>query len=74
MSLPLDVRHSRTCPVPVADAFARTLTLPLEQIFHRRFGPIPPITGTTQEGEWAHVGQARTVHLADGGSLREELV
>ena len=65
---------SRTCPVPVADAFARTLGLPLEQVFHRRFGPIPPISGTTQDGEWATSGQVRTVQLADGGSLREELI
>lgn len=64
----------RTSPVPVADAFTHTLALPLEQIFRRRYGPIPPISGTTQDGEWTTAGQARTVHLADGGSLREDLL
>jgi hypothetical protein len=74
MSSPRAMQAGRTSPVPVADAFTHTLGLPLEQIFRRRFGPIPPISGTTQEGEWTTAGQSRIVHLADGGSLREELV
>lgn len=73
MSVMRVMQTGRTSPVPVTDAFAATLSLPLEQIFRRRFGPIPPISGTTQDGDWTTAGQTRIVHLADGGSLREEL-
>lgn len=74
MAAPLHVSRSRTYPVPVADAYAHTLALPLEQLFSTRFGPIPPIAGTTQEGEWGARHQVRTVRLADGGTMQERLV
>jgi hypothetical protein len=73
MAVPLQLAQSRTYPVPVGDAFAGTMPMPLDRLFSRRFGPIPPITHTTQEGVWSTVGQVRTVHTADGGSLREQL-
>ena len=50
------------------------LTTPLERIFTRRFAAIPPVRGVRdQDGEWGRVGQTRTVLLADGGTMREEL-
>ena len=73
MANPLSVSESRTYPVLVQDAFDRLLLLPLEQLFSRRFGPIPPVRGTDQDGVWGTVGQQRTVRLADGGTMREEL-
>ena len=73
MASPLSVSESRTYPVLVEDAFDRLLTLPLEQLFSRRFGPLPPVRGTDQDGVWGTVGQQRTVRLADGGTMREEL-
>lgn len=74
MANPLHVSASRTFPVPADEAYAFTLPLPLEELFPMRYGPIPPITGTDQDGVWGTVGQARTIHTADGGSLRERLV
>ena len=73
MSTPLTVSRSRSYPINVDEAFAQTMSLPLELLFTKRYGPIPPIRSTTQEGDWKSVGQVRTVHLADGGSMREEL-
>lgn len=50
------------------------LATPLPQLFHRRYGPIPPIKSVDgQVGEWRTVGQTRTIRTADGGSMREEL-
>jgi hypothetical protein len=71
---PLAVSRSRTYPVPIDEAFARTLALPLEQLCSRRYGPLPPIKGTTQEGAWSTAGQVRTIHSADGGTMREHLL
>lgn len=74
MAAPLFVSCSRTYPVPFEQAYPLTITWPLDELFHRRFGPIPPITGTDQEGEWGTVDQVRTIHLSDGGSMQERLV
>lgn len=74
MASPLHVSCSRTYPVPIEQAFAFTLPVPLEAVFCRRFGPLPPVTKTTQDGEWATVGQMRTVHTSDGATMRERLV
>lgn len=74
MASPLHLSSTRTYPVVVEDAFRRTLAWPLEELFHRRFGPIPPIAGTEQDGPWGTVGQERTIRTGDGGSMRERLV
>jgi hypothetical protein len=74
MTQPLVVEFSRAFPVTVDQAFGFVLPTPLEQIFDRRFGPIPAIREVTdQDGEWGAVGQSRTIKLTDGGSMREEL-
>ncbi len=74
MPRPLAVEQSRVIPVPVDDAFGRTLPLALPTLFRRRYGPIPPIKEVRgQTGEWNAVGQTRVVLLAGGGSMREEL-
>jgi hypothetical protein len=74
MAPPLHVSRARTYPIPVEQAYEHTITWPLEELFHRRFGPIPPITGTDQDGVWGTVDQVRTIHLGDGGSMQERLV
>ena len=74
MASPLHVSRSRTYPVALDEAFAKTLGWPLPELFDARYGPIPPITAVDAEGTWGTVGQARTIHTADGGSMREELV
>lgn len=66
---------SRTYPLTVEQAFDRLLPLPLEQIFDRRYGPIPAVRGTDGPAEpWGTTGQQRTVRMADGGTVREELI
>ncbi|MGH3558353.1 MAG: SRPBCC family protein [Mycobacterium sp.] len=70
----LVVEQSRAIPLSVDDAFSGTLPLPLPSIFRRWYGPIPPIRQVRdQTGEWGAVGQTRTVMLAGGGSMREQL-
>jgi len=70
----LRVERSRAYPVAVGDAFTTTLRAPLNEVFSRRFGPLPAVREVRdQDGEWGTVGQTRTIVLADGGTLREEL-
>ena len=65
---------SRAYPVEVGQAFDRTMTQPLPELFSRRYGPLPPIRAVTGFTEpWSTVGQTRTIHLSDGGTLLEEL-
>lgn len=75
MTTPTELEHSRTYPVDAAAAFAWLLPAPLEQVFSRRYGPLPPIRATAVDGGgvWASAGQSRTIRLADGGSMRERL-
>ena len=66
--------YSRVFPVAVEKAFDDVLPTPLPELFHKRYGPIPPIKSVEdQDGVWCTVGQTRTIRLADGGSMREEL-
>lgn len=73
MASPLLLQRSRSYPVPVERAFEFTLPAPLEEIFSRRYGPLPPIVRTEQDGIWGTVGQTRTIHTSDGGSVVERL-
>ncbi len=73
MASPLRLERSRTYPVPVERTFEFTLPAPLEEIFSRRYGPLPPIVRTDQDGVWGTVGQTRTIHTADGGTVVERL-
>lgn len=74
MPQPTVVSYARTYPVPVEQAFDSVLSMPLEQMFGRRHGPIPAVRGTVpDQPTWDTVGNSRTIRLADGGSLHEEL-
>ena len=74
MANPLVLAESRPIPAAPQVAFAKTLPMPLPTLFHRRYGPIPPITAVRdQTGEWAEVGQSRTIALSGGGTMRETL-
>lgn len=66
---------SRTYPAPMEAAFDAILPAPLERIFARRYGPIPAVRATegAPPGAWGQVGDVRTVRMADGGAVREEL-
>lgn len=74
MASPTRMSSSRTYPMPVEEAFDKVMPLPLEQLFDRRYGPIPSIKATEQDGVWSRVGQTRVIRLTGGGSMREELV
>lgn len=74
MAPPRTVSSSRSFPVALEEAFDRTLAWPLPELFPARYLAIPPIVRVDQEGPWLHVGQARTIHTSDGGSMREQLV
>ncbi|MCV7411556.1 hypothetical protein AWC05_16415 [Mycobacterium florentinum] len=66
--------ESLVMPVPVEQAFHRTLPVPLTEVFSRRHGLFPPIKEVRdQTGAWDAAGQTRTVVMAGGGSTREEL-
>jgi hypothetical protein len=66
--------ESLVVPVPVEQAFHRTLPVPLTEIFSRRHGLFPAIEEVRdQTGAWDGAGQTRTVVMAGGGSTREEL-
>ncbi|MGA7050336.1 MAG: SRPBCC family protein [Mycobacterium sp.] len=75
MAQSLVVEESRAIPVPVGEAFRRTLPMPLPDLFKHWYGPIPPIKEVRdQTGAWDVAGQTRTVLLAGGGSTCEELI
>ncbi len=70
----LTLRASRSIPVPVGEAYAAVLPMPLPLIFRRRYLALPPIKEVRdQHGEWGTVGQTRTIVLADRGTMRETL-
>jgi len=74
MAKPLHLQQSRTCPVAVERAFAVVLPAPLPGLFDR-YALLPAITQVRdQGGDWGTVGQTRTIHLSDGGTMRERLV
>lgn len=72
--MPTSVERSRAIPVDPADAFAKTLPMPLPTLFRHWYGPIPPIKEVRdQHGDWNSAGQTRTIALAGGGTMRETL-
>ena len=74
MAQSLVVEESRDVPVPVEEAFHRTLPMPLPELFRRWHGPFPPVKEVREQtGAWDAAGQTRTVRLAGGGGMREEL-
>lgn len=73
MPAPATMSRSRTYPLTVEDVFTGTLEIALDEVFDRRFGPLPAISGVEQDGAWGTVGQVRTIRTADGGEMREEL-
>lgn len=67
--------YSRTFPADVQRAFDEVLPYDLSALFDRRYAAIPPIKAVRdQAGAWGTPGQTRTIALADGGTMREELL
>ena len=72
---PTTVRRSRPVLAPVESVFEAALSLPLPQLYRRRYGPMPPIVEVRdQQGPWETPGQTRVFVTGDGGSMREELL
>jgi len=74
MANPVTVEQSRSIPVSPDEALAKTLPIPLPDLFPRWYGPIPPIKAVHgQSGDWSTVGQTRSISLVGGGGMRETL-
>jgi hypothetical protein len=75
-SSPVLLEQSRAIPVSVEHAWDRLLPAPLDRVFARRFAALPPVRAVQdQVGVWGSaVGQTRVIVLADGGTMREELL
>lgn len=75
MPNPTTVRRSRTIDAPVEAVFEAALSLPLPQLYSRRYGPMPPIVEVRdQQGAWTSPGQTRVFVLADRGTMGEEML
>jgi len=69
----LELTASRVVDGDVDATFSRVLPMPLEQLFVRWYGPLPPIRATEGPLPWQTPGQQRRVDLAGPGSMRETL-
>lgn len=75
MSSDVHLSYSRTFPADPERAFEELLPFDLAQLFSRRYAAIPPIKSVRdQVGAWGTPAQTRTIALADGGTMREELL
>jgi hypothetical protein len=75
MTKDVHLTYSRSYPLAVEEAFDRVLPLDLARLFDRRYAAIPSIRAVRdQTGTWGTPGQTRTIVLADGGSMHEELL
>jgi hypothetical protein len=72
----LRVEESRVVAGSPEQAYDAVVPGPLPEIFKHRHLVMPPIARVSgQQGVWGEsVGQTRTIHLADGGSVKETLV
>src|SRR4051812_43350602 len=74
MTATVEFAYSRTFPAGVKRSFEEVLPFELTQLFDHRFAAIPAIKAVRdQVGPWGTPGQTRTIQLAGGGSMREEL-
>ena|SRR5215203_3113516 len=75
MAGPTPVSSSRAVPAPLDETYQHTIGLPLPELFSRRYLAVPAVTRVEQHDAtpWGSVGQTRTIHLADGGSMLETL-
>ena len=74
MSSDVHLSYSRSYAVEVEHAFDEVLPFDLAELFDRRHLALPAISSVRdQAGAWGTPGQTRTIVLADGGTMREEL-
>jgi hypothetical protein len=71
------VEQFRTLPVTPELAFRGIIEMNVPAMFHRRYGPIPPILAVSgrDADDWrGTVGQTRVLELGPWGSIRETVV
>lgn len=74
MTSPTTVASSRTVPAPADLVWQQVFHGQVEEIFCARYGPFPPVSGTSAGSpSWRAAGDTRTILLADGGSMLETL-
>lgn len=67
-----DLSASQVIAGTPEQAYDAVVLAPLERLFGRRSGPIPPVKRTEDfSGVWGSVGQTRTIVLGAGGRLHE---
>jgi hypothetical protein len=69
----LELTASRVVDGDVDRTFSLVLPMPLEQLFVRWYGPLPPIRSTDGPLPWQTPGQQRRVDLVGPGSMSETL-
>ena len=75
VSTPVSVSRSRSIDAPPGVVFEAALSLPLPQLYSRRYGPLPPIVAVhDQQGSFDQPGETRVFDTADGGAMYEELL
>ncbi len=75
MTSPLELRYAQRFDADPERAFDVVRVTPLEEIFTERFWAIPPIKGVRDQtdDDWSAAGESRTILMADGGTLLEQL-
>ena len=68
------VEASRLVAVEPTVAFDRLMAALPPEVFTRGYAAFPAVREVTEEPhDWGTVGQTRTIHLADGGRLRQTI-
>ena len=68
------VEASRLVAVEPTVAFDRLMAARPPEVFTRGYAAFPAVREATEEPhDWGTVGQTRTIHLADGGRLRQTI-
>ena len=68
-----EMAASRVVPGDPVQTFHRVLPMPLDRLFIRWYGPIPPIGSTDGPVPWHTAGQQRRVNLVGPGWMTETL-
>lgn len=75
MPAPVTVRRMRPILASVESVFEAALSLPLPQLYQRRYALLPPIIEVQdQQGPWETPGQTRVFITGDGGRMAEEML
>lgn len=75
MPAPVTARRTRPILASPDAVFEAALSLPLPQLYRRRYVLLPPIVEVhDQQGPWDTPGQTRVFVTGDGGRMTEEML